>query len=689
MTPTNSESTSEIPKDSAKTSRGHAHQRVFLKSGTIIQRPPVLFRIPDLQNTSASKAADAQPPGEESSSPTSSHFRVDEAPAQNQIVATLHQTFPSATAEDSSSTWVAPQRDPSPHIAGTRDADTRGTRAGETIAAKTSESTLRIDIPREDSGLRNSEQSREKLQETPASTAGPSPGPIKFAFPPASDRTPGSQHLHSAQSTTPSSEKAPTGETFANRTNSPSSEGLRSTYAIPALDPAPAGRNWIEMLGSRVMIFLVIGAIAAIAYVANQSGNFPSEATIADLQDEAPQDRLSSSSSQAKASEDSLNVGTAQLSPATAPLSRAASPAQGDSSLPTDSPNIAPDTATEIAPSLRSPADGQRITANQPDFDLEALLDETAAESADTMPNTLSDRSNQSVPSTTPDRQSGEISPRLPSPDASSPRVSLNPSTTAAPASAPQAMMGTPSQSASRTSQQPSQLEGNTGDSFPTSRNSVIREGQATTTRPPASSGVTPEEAIRRAADAAISGGFSSRSNPTSPTAGAPSVDPVTGLRMTQHPWPVPDWTRYLPPPPAGLNPPALNPLGVAPGSLRSSDGAPGVTPMNPYQAIPDFQPSAPNIQPSGPSSSQMPLVPGNLINPPAGRQFDGQSSNFSAAGYAAPTLQPPPSSNTLNGAPNPYAMPQIQRPGQNLPGAQGTGQNTGLGYPTMPPITP
>ena len=242
--------------------------------------------------------------------------------------------------------------------------------------------------------------------------------------------------------------------------------------------------------------------------------------------------------------------------------------------------------------------------------------------------------------------------------------------------------MGTPSQSASRTSQQPSQLEGNIGDSFPTSRNSVIREGQATTTRPPAPSGVTPEEAIRRAADAAISGGFSSRSNPTSPNAGAPNVDPVTGLRMTQHPWPVPDWTRYLPPPPAGLNPPALNPQGVAPGSRGSSDSVPGVTPMNPYQATP-------NIQPSGPSNYQMPLVPGGLINPPAGRQFDGQSSNFSAAGYAAPTLQPPSSANTLNGAPNPYAMPQIPRPGQNVSGAQGTGQNTGLGYPTMPPTIP
>lgn len=289
-------------------------------------------------------------------------------------------------------------------------------------------------------------------------------------------------HFHTAHSSgNPGASPLPQ---TAPATEAPLEKSSRLQRAAASL-PMPAERTWMETLGSRLVLLLLIAAVAAIAFLANRGGGGPADpdATFVGLDLES----LEKAPAAANSSQAAAPTASAVEAPSLAKPQMAPEPISGAEAFAgvnrtdsrTDSRTTA--VATDSRGLGSAVANGETAKATVPDFDLTEL------------------------------HASG--------PQPSSHLAATSTAEAAAPGAAPRSETA-PSDSLAAESR---------------ATDSRATDSQATDQRRPATEAISAEDAILAAVDAAVAAPNESTS------------EPGTGYATTEQPAGVPDWSQYLP----------------------------------------------------------------------------------------------------------------------------------------------
>lgn len=314
---------------------GGGQQKMFVKAGAAIDRPPVLFRMPSVKSQTDQSAESAAERASTVATPPAASKPATSKPVTNK-----------------------PVEQPV--------AETRKLPHGQQV---------RIDL------AELSAPSVSNEEQTPAQpTAAPASGfslAAQQELAAKRNREQESQSLSDSRSTTER-------ESERNSERGRGERIARGTTTLPPIDDAPAGRGWSELIGSRLIILLVIGAIAAVAFLANQGSNVSPEATLADLEIDTDSPNVAVVPNTNKATESNraasttrsagsgsvinqANVDSANIESTT--VSGANKVARSSSGLmaPANSP-------TANATATAKTSNDSAVTAAKPDFDLNELM---------------------------------------------------------------------------------------------------------------------------------------------------------------------------------------------------------------------------------------------------------------------------------------------------------------------------
>lgn len=366
--------------------------------------------------------------------------------------------------------------------------------------------------------------------------------------------------------------------------------------------PVPAGRSWMEGMGSRLVLLLLIGAIATVAVLANR-GSTPadSNATLADLDlpslDETPTGKSSATRNGSQNPNESRNAAERQGSND----SDDASESRDSNEFLSHDASAAERNSERKTTSEFDPKSSDRPFPNSP---TESAAGETSTES------------------------NSDGAPR-----AAVPAFDLSGLQAANPqANSDSGAMRTEAGLAGQTQAEPVSVATR---QFISEADRLSRE-----TTPVASDSspgsLSPEAAIRAAVDAAVAGIGQPIANSEANFAARPAADPA--YTTTDQPAGVDDWSRYLPAAepqiPFDANPPASDPYS---------------TPYNnPYNAAPAGDRSSP--YPANGGGGTLPA-----INPPLNPSQSGERGF--AAGLEGPEARTAQNPYSANSSPkNPYA---------------------------------
>ncbi|XZE54900.1 hypothetical protein SH139x_000881 [Planctomycetaceae bacterium SH139] len=209
------------PDSQVQRARGGSPQRIFLSSGTVVDRPPVLFRMPSVATTNA----------------------ASDPPPDSEIDASIGSTIDAAGEPRSSERAAATLQTPA---------------LGEQIVMIDPAVSSHQATPKSDAGISAGED-------------GGSPPAAKSAEPTAEPREERSRKEESRK------------EESRKEESRKESTKPRVVETSP-LAAVPAGRSWMESYGSRLIPVLLIVAVAAYALLVNNGAESEPEMTLADFE---------------------------------------------------------------------------------------------------------------------------------------------------------------------------------------------------------------------------------------------------------------------------------------------------------------------------------------------------------------------------------------------------------------------
>lgn len=589
-------------------------QRIFVSGDRIVEKPPVLFKMPSVKLAHANQGQAAEPP-----------VQAENGTEIGSKAKDIDNPVASARADRGLSNDSISESGSKNH------SGTHGVRAPHFLknsanSSSTSASTGAPSLPDQE----------DAKQDVPGGSVQNPAETLRF-----DDSTTGGRFKASSQSspTTESqtnSENERNVETERNTSRTPKSQ--RPLPPVPEVAPVPAGRSWMEVLGSRMMILLLVAAIGAIAFLANRESTPRSAAELAILELGDTDGNPAAADAVSKRAEAKLENDT---------HAHVAKPLQGTTGSVNNSSNLtnqirtaksspSVDVDTPTTPNANSQSTTQAgVESVEPEFDLSELLatESSATKKTDSTlnPPSLSAPSNVSSVEETDELTDKPAAQQDWQRDLEEMGAEMG--------VAPERKAMTAS------SERPAyQMEGDAGAQW-------VREPAATASNSPSvSNGFN--TALRgsqtgaigqsdQAINAAINAARVDREREDAASANAGSA-----IMSTAQPAGVADWTRYLPGNPNAGNSNMQQPTGTYQGYQPSQNFGPSANGQGaPQQMVPgNYQPGMyqPGMYPQG---NQPNLMPPGMINPSRDTQQNYPNQSFS-------TTQTYGSSNTAGDSP-------------------------------------